>query len=359
MFGLMRRAPRLPYCGTCKTIGARYGQRARMLLNHDLVFLGELLMHYSQEPEWSPAYRSYNCFAKPKEIYPILDYTASITVILAHYRIADHVVDLRPDSRRWPWRAVARMLSPQFRSASSKLREFGFPMDELDSILSTQRAREANPKSLADVAEPTATATAFAFAHGGASKASFEDLYRIGHRFGYLIYVLDAFEDRAKDARSGAFNALARFPEIDGRAEILKVVDEIELPESFKARLRTNVEERLGMRPRVLCCTTRKTFRERCRDAAAFARRMREREGIGLAAFAAAVVVALIFPHHAKGSMSSRECLTVPFSLMALGTIVPGPADKPGCLSRCGDCCGSCACDGCCDCCECGACCDC
>jgi hypothetical protein len=332
-----------------------------MLLNHDLVFLGELLMHYSQEPEWSPAYRSYNCFAKPKEIYPILDYTAAITVILAHYRIADHVVDLRSDSRRWPWRAVARMLSPQFRSASSKLREFGFPMDELDSILSTQRAREANPKSLADVAEPTATATALAFAHGGTSKESLEDLYRIGHRFGYLIYVLDAFEDRAKDTRSGAFNALARFPEIDGRAEILKVVDEIELPESFKERLRTNVEERLGMRPRVLCCTTRKTFRERCRDAAAFARRMREREGIGLAAFAAAVVVALIFPHHAKGSMSSRECLTIPFNLMALGAFLATPTETPkskcGCLDTCGGCCDGSECCGCC--CDSGACCDC
>ena len=350
----MRRAPRLPYCGTCKTIGVRYGQRARMLLNHDLVFLGELLMHYSTEPEWSPAYRSFNCFAKPKEIYPILDYTAAITVILAHYRIADHV----EDSGRWYWRSAARMLSPQFRRASSKLREFGFPTEELDSILSTQHAREDNPKSLADVAEPTATATALAFAHGGTSNESYAGLYRIGHRFGYLIYLLDAFEDRAKDARSGAFNALARFPEVDGRAEILKTVDEIDLPKSFQERLRANVEERLGMRPRVLCCTTRKSFRDRARDAIAFARRMREREAVGLAVFAAAVVVALLFPHHAKRSMSSRECLTIPFNLMALGVFLATPAGKPkstcGCLDFCGACCDGAECCGCC--CDCGSC---
>jgi hypothetical protein len=348
----------MPYCGTCKTIGVRYGQRARMLLNHDIVFLGELLMHYAGEPEWPAAYRSFNCFAKPKEVFPILDYTAAITVVLAHYRVADHI----EDSGRWHWRTVARMLSPQFRRASAILRESGFPMDELDSILSTQRAREANPKSLADVAEPTALATAMVFGHHSSSP----DLYRIGHQFGYLIYMLDAFEDRAKDAASGAFNALARFPEIDGRAEILKTVDEINLPDQFKARLRVNVEERLGMRPRVLCCTSRKTLSERWRDAVVFARRLREREtfsnkAMGLAAFAAAAVIALIFPHHAKGSISSRECLTVPFSLMALGAIVTPPGGKPGCLSRCGDCCGSCACDGCCDCCGDGCCsgCDC
>ena len=44
MFGLIKRADRLAYCGSCKTIGAMYGQRVRLLLNHDMVFLGELLM---------------------------------------------------------------------------------------------------------------------------------------------------------------------------------------------------------------------------------------------------------------------------------------------------------------------------
>ena len=354
MFGLMKHAPRLPYCGTCKTLGVRYGQRSRLLLNHDMVFLAELLMLYSREPEWTPAYHSYNCCAKPKEIFPILDYVAAATVVIAHYRVADNI----DDSRRWHWRAVAQMLSPQFRRASAKLREFGFPVAQLDEILSTQRVREANPKSVADVAEPTALATAMVFAHGG----SHPSLYNIGYRFGYLIYILDAFEDRVNDARSGAFNALARFPEIEGRAEILKTVDEIVLPSNLKDRLRANVEVRLGMRPRVLGCITRRTLKDRWRDALTLARRMRERENIGLAMFAAAALIAMIFPHHARGGVTAREILTIPFSLMALGTVVGGdPANKPGCLSRCGNCCGSCACDGCCDCCGDGCCssCDC
>ncbi len=44
MFGLMKRPPREPYCGTCKTMGERYGQKTRLLLNHDTVFLAELLL---------------------------------------------------------------------------------------------------------------------------------------------------------------------------------------------------------------------------------------------------------------------------------------------------------------------------
>lgn len=357
MFGLMRRAPRLPYCGTCKTLGVRYGQRSRMLLNHDAVFLAELLIRGGGEPEWTRAYRSFNCLAKPKEVLPVLDYAAAITVVLAYYKAADHW----DDYRSWHWRAALRILSPQFRQAAARLRAWDFPIDKLDAILRTQSAREKNPRSVADVAEPTAEATAMVFAHGDPALES------VGRKFGYLIYVLDAYEDRARDAEQGTFNALARFPEIDGRAEILRTVEEIDLPADLKERLRANVEERLGLRPRVLCRGSRKTLKDRWRDAVAFARRMRERERIGLAVFAAAVAIALLFPHHARGAMSARECLTVPFNLMALGSFFATPVEdqKRRCLDRigccdgseccdcdpgCCDCCGDCACDGCCDC---------
>ena len=46
MFGLMRprtcagkQEHRLYYCGACKTLGSVYGQKSRMLLNHDTIDL--------------------------------------------------------------------------------------------------------------------------------------------------------------------------------------------------------------------------------------------------------------------------------------------------------------------------------
>ena len=83
MFGLMRRAARLPYCGTCKSLGTLYGQRTRVLLNHDIVFLAELLLEYAGEPQWDYAYRSYNCFSLPKagtDLPAALEYAATATV---------------------------------------------------------------------------------------------------------------------------------------------------------------------------------------------------------------------------------------------------------------------------------------
>jgi hypothetical protein len=362
MFGLMKRAERMSYCGSCKTIGAMYGQRARLLLNHDMVFLAELLMGELGTPEWGPAYRSFNCMSMPKESPAALRYAATAAVVLAHFQIEDQVAD----TGRWRWRAISRFFSVAYQRAATDLRRSGFALDEMTRVLRTQREREARAESLKDVAEPTARATEMVFAHGSPALGS------IGRRFGFLAYILDAWEDRERDRKSGEFNALLAFPEVDGRAEILALVESLEkdLSPVLAVRLRTNVEERLGMRLRVLHGACRKPARERWTSAVTFARSIREREpgGLlkGLAVVATVSVLAFLAPHHIRSAESWRQCLGLPLNLMAVGALfanvpipeTPGtPASKGGCWSSCGDCCCS-SCD-CGDCCECGSCCDC
>src|SRR5947209_16826565 len=103
MFGLMRfrgepgavdvqkRQWRMHYCGTCKTIGRNYGQKARLLLNHDTVFLAELLTVLTSEKveQWSPAYQSWNCLSLPKddEAPAVLRYVSAVTMLLSDYKI--------------------------------------------------------------------------------------------------------------------------------------------------------------------------------------------------------------------------------------------------------------------------------
>src|ERR1700738_2230627 len=115
MFGLMRfqdRAPdgedqrrrwRMHYCGACKTIGRQYGQSARLLLNHDAVFLAELLTSLggADVEAWSADYRSWNCVRLPEaaDIPPVLAYAAAATILLSEYKLADHAADSR--SRIW------------------------------------------------------------------------------------------------------------------------------------------------------------------------------------------------------------------------------------------------------------------
>jgi hypothetical protein len=373
MFGLMKGTSRLPYCGTCKTMGALYGQRTRLLLNHDAVFLAELMISHTAEPDWSPAYRSFNCASVPRENRPVaLEFAATAAVTMAHFK----VVDQREDSGGLHWRAAQRFFYPGYRKAERKLRGWQFPVDELTATLATQRRREAGKVSFAQVAEPTAAATALFFQYGARmiSRPELEQtMSAIGNRFGTLIYLLDAHEDRARDARTGEFNALAAFPDIDSRAEILRLTRELEpmLPKTLAARLCVNIEERLGLRPRVLHQRCRKTAGERWREALLFASRMKEKEQAGLLkgslVFATAAAAAFLVPHQARSAESWRHCLGLGMNLMALGGVlamasVPPPvhehvkkaAETTSTGGGC-NCCSSCDCDGsCCDCC--GAC---
>ena len=72
MYGLMRarhcgqsleqsERHRFHYCGTCKTIGRLYGQRSRLLLNHDTVFMAELLTLLSAESARENADKACDC----------------------------------------------------------------------------------------------------------------------------------------------------------------------------------------------------------------------------------------------------------------------------------------------------------
>src|SRR5258706_16346279 len=80
------------------------------------------------------------------------------------------------------------------------------------------------------------------------------DMYRLGHAFGYLVYVLDAFEDRERDGKAGDFNAFSGLPASPAREHVLAATGEVErkLSPEIPARPRSKVEERLGLRPRVL-----------------------------------------------------------------------------------------------------------
>jgi hypothetical protein len=229
MFGLMRPASchrkvpesryrrRLHYCGTCKAIGKLYGHRYRLLLNHDTVFLAEMLSVWTGEDatlsEWDAALQSHNCLRTPERTPFCLEYAATATLLLGDFKLLDHAADSR--NRFWRW--LHRRCSPEFRAASERLERWGFPTAELRDILASQQDRERRGWSDDDVpsdrmkflAEPTARATALFFRHGARLTGRREDAAaEMGNAFGTLVYVLDAVSDFEKDAREGSFNAV-------------------------------------------------------------------------------------------------------------------------------------------------------
>ena len=384
MFGLMRfrgqagtldeqrQQWRLHYCGTCKTLGRRYGQRARVLLNHDAVFLAELLNALGAEDEqWAAAYVSWNCMSLPaaEETPVVLRYVSAANVLLSEYKVADH----EADSPGWRWQWVRLFLSPSFRKAHADLAAADFPVDECARILNRQVELERRRADIDQAAGPTAEATALVFEHGariaGLDAARGKTLAAIGYRFGYLVYLLDAWEDFERDARTGAFNALqssgvgrewAALRIREEAAELETALMDVRAPRELRLRLRSNVESRLGMLfPSLDSCSSSvpRNLRERWHNAFAKAREFKAPPWT----FTAVAGIAFLFPAQARTTRSSGECLSLGINLMALGGLLAaihagGP--KTGCLRSCynsscgqcfGDCTWDCCCEGCCD----------
>jgi len=420
MYGLMRarhcgqnieqsELHRFHYCGTCKTMGRLYGQRSRLLLNHDAVFLAELLTLLSAEsPSWNAdkAYLSYNCLSLPgsEDGMPrALQLAAAANILLTEFKVADRI----KDGGLVRWRLVQRFLSGGFQRATAMLRRSGFPVDDMRRLQDRQDEREANPISprrnpaaeLRRLASPTAAATAMFFAHGARAVGRPESagaMRRLGYDFGRLVYFIDAFEDYEKDWRQGEFNALRaafgwttesltaeqRRRVADGllelRRRIANRISALPIPESyarlFSERLDYNLSRKIGQSLPVFnfethsCRKRGLTLSARWKNAVSFAKRLMNQEervcskGAWLKAylaFVSALAVVFLVPSAASKLKTWQDCWSLGFNLMflsalpgavlAVATSIPDPAMNSSKKRRES---GWCNCFG--DCCECG-----
>lgn len=408
---------RLNYCGTCKTIGSIYGQKSRFLLNHDTVFLAEILSALSGKDvsDWQKSYQSFNCLNLPKGEMPLsLQFAATANVILTEFKLADHVAD--EGKRRY--KMARNAFSKEFQMAEKLLTEWNFPLDEVKTILASQNLRETTENSLDELAFPTARTTAIFFREGAKliGKNEIENLaFEIGFNFGKIVYLLDAFEDYEKDFRSKQFNAFrAAFGlteeklTAETKRKISAILCEIEskinskiheLPVAenqktlFVSRLSQNLRGKLKtalpvLKTNKVCAVkSKQTFAQRWQNASEKARTLAyqyrwQMPLVFLFVFAFAIVA----PAQSREAKSARECFDLSFNLMTLGAVLGSVLAFPKtiflqhfpeeptsekikkksewcdwecCCCDCGDCCDGCdCCSGCCDNCECG-CCDC
>jgi len=279
MFGLMkacscnksseeRELRRMHYCGTCKSIGRLYGQKARVFLNYDAVFLGEILTDLQPRSlQFAPAYVSKSCLAIPQrdEIPWPLEYAAAANIVLAQFKLLDHVADTGSKLVK----LAVRTYSQEFQRASEALANCQFPFKELQRLMALQgeREREAIPQ-IERLSEPTAGATKLVFHHGavtaGATGSSVDTMANLGSVFGEIAYLADALQDRKKDAERREFNALDATGMSNLRARKLLTLKQDELVSHLSAlpiekprkrdyikRLKTNLGPHLymGRRP--------------------------------------------------------------------------------------------------------------
>lgn len=228
MFGLMKNTGcmkaeqhdwyRMHYCGTCKAIGSQYGQRSRMLLNFDCVFLAEMLsvIQEDETDQWDASLSSHQCFSMPQEdrIPLSLQFAADVNLLLAEMKVQDNL----QDEVKMVWKTAQRFFRKPFGKLKEQLQKWEIDQHFLVDLQAEHSLRESQPPTTSDIrkllawyAAPTATITGYLFGKGGELVQQTdwkETMSGIGYAFGELVYGLDAWNDVEKDEEEEAFNLL-------------------------------------------------------------------------------------------------------------------------------------------------------
>ena len=195
---------RTAYCGLCRRIGALHGLRGRLTLSYDLTFLN-LLLSSLYEGESACITGSSHC-----PIHPIrkvswrhsgpTDYCADLSVALHYYNAADKW----NDDRSLLGLGFERLLDAPTQEAAKRWpRQCAAIRSCLDRLA---RLEAEGSEDLDAVSGCFGELMAELFDYRQDHWSP--ELRSIGFHLGKFIYLLDAYDDLARDEKKGAYNPL-------------------------------------------------------------------------------------------------------------------------------------------------------
>jgi hypothetical protein len=206
-------------CGLCLALRGDHGQFARIVTNYDGLLVSVLTEAQAERStDWRRT--AGPCPLRGMRTASVAQgegarLAAAVSLVLASAKVRDHVADGDGLLARKPVASAARRVATSWGRAGARTgSDLGFDTAVLVDAVDRQLGIEAlaGPGTpLLTVTEPTETATAAAFAHTAVlagRPGNVEPLAEAGRLFGRLAHLLDAVEDRADDAASGAWNPL-------------------------------------------------------------------------------------------------------------------------------------------------------
>ncbi|WP_078957396.1 DUF5685 family protein [Streptomyces iranensis] len=207
-------------CGLCLALRGDHGQFARIATNYDGLVISVLVEAQAGRSEGRRR-TAGPCPLRGMRTASVAQgegarLAATVSLVLASAKVRDHVADGDGALARRPVAAAARRVAGRWDRAGERSgATLGFDTALLLDAVGRQEELEslAGPGTpLLTVTEPTETATAAAFGHTAVlagrpgNRAPLEEAGRL---FGRLAHLLDAVEDLAEDAETGAWNPIA------------------------------------------------------------------------------------------------------------------------------------------------------
>ncbi len=184
----------------------------RFLVNRDATFLSLLGNGLALSPSAAVTTTCCNPFGKPRQVVQngdAVSYAAAVTMCGLQAKLEDEVADRGRGPSRVALQGFQSILSRPMTKARIELRRTGFPVEQVQDALREQpgleqEAADSGRLQMETLSQPSAFAFGKIVRH--TAQQACDALEAIGQSLGTLIYTLDAYVDRKRDARSGQFN---------------------------------------------------------------------------------------------------------------------------------------------------------
>lgn len=190
------------YCGLCRQLKEAAGIKGQMLLNYDMTFLVILLTGLYELEDTALSYRCaiHPTSRKTAFVNAATEYGAAMDIILSYHSLLDDVADEGSQMKK----AIAAALRKDYRRM--KIRYPGQAAAAEDYMARLSEAEGRKESNIDIVAGYTGEmlGTLFQWRQDEWS----EDLKSMGYYMGKFIYLLDAYEDRRRDEKTGSYNPL-------------------------------------------------------------------------------------------------------------------------------------------------------
>lgn len=190
------------YCGVCKSIGKKCGQRARLALTYDVAFFSTVTHCLAGEDVTIKSERCVSHWIKKRPVaqYDRLgDFAAYLNSVLAYYKLADDVFDERKGKLRLVLLSKAKKRADK---ADPRLSEI--VSSRYKKLFALEKA---NCDSLDMVGEEFAKMLEELSCVALGDKSS-ESSKKLFYYIGKWIYLVDALDDYDKDVKKGNYNPL-------------------------------------------------------------------------------------------------------------------------------------------------------
>ena len=193
------------YCGVCKSIGKKCGQRARFTLTYDIAFLSAIAHNILGK---DVVIKKSRCIAHPIVRRPIAkcdeisDMLGSVNIILAYYKLKDDILDENKGGLK----------SLIFKKGYKKAKKSYPNIDKIvkDCYYNLVKLEKENSESVDIVSDCFAVMLKEISKEVFGDKAT-ENTSELMYAVGKWIYLIDALDDYDKDVKSGSYNVFKNY----------------------------------------------------------------------------------------------------------------------------------------------------